>query len=128
MFCKEPGRILDGSSGDTACDHYHRYKEDIAIMKDLGLKAYRFSIAWPRVIPSGDGPVNEKGLDFYEALIDGLGEAGITPYATLFQLGLSLRIVPQRRLDESRKPPVVPPLCGGRGKTVGRKTSLCVYL
>ena len=84
MFCKEPERIVDGSSGDTACDHYHRYKEDIAIMKELGIKAYRFSIAWPRVIPDGDGPVNEKGLDFYERLIDALGEAGITPYATLF--------------------------------------------
>nr|AGS52443.1 beta-glucosidase [uncultured bacterium contig00101] len=84
MFCKEPGRILDGSSGDNACDHYHRYKEDVAIMKELGVKAYRFSIAWPRVIPDGDGKVNEKGLDFYERLIDALGEAGITPYATLF--------------------------------------------
>jgi beta-glucosidase len=84
MFCKEPGRILDGSSGEAACDHYHRYKEDIAIMKELGLKAYRFSIAWPRIIPDGDGAVNEKGLDFYERLIDSLGEAGITPYATLF--------------------------------------------
>jgi beta-glucosidase len=84
MFCGEPGRIIDGSSGETACDHYHRYKEDIAIMKELGLGAYRFSIAWPRVIPGGDGPVNEKGLDFYERLIDALGEAGITPYATLF--------------------------------------------
>ncbi|MDR0599411.1 MAG: beta-glucosidase [Treponema sp.] len=84
MFCKEGGRVLDGSSGDTACDHYHRYKEDIAIMKELGLKAYRFSLAWPRIIPDGDGAVNEKGLDFYERLIDALGEAGITPYVTLF--------------------------------------------
>ncbi|MCL2067999.1 MAG: GH1 family beta-glucosidase [Treponema sp.] len=84
MFCKEPARILDGSSGDIACDHYHRYKEDIAIMKELGLKAYRFSIAWPRVIPGGDGKVNEKGLDFYERLVDALLEAGITPYITLF--------------------------------------------
>jgi len=84
MFCKQPGRIIDGSSGDTACDHYHRYKEDIALMKELGIKAYRFSIAWPRIIPDGDGKVNEKGLDFYERLIDALGEAGITPCATLF--------------------------------------------
>jgi beta-glucosidase len=84
MFCKEPGRIIDGSSGDAACDHYHRYKEDIALMKELGTKAYRFSIAWPRIIPDGDGKVNEKGLDFYERLIDALGEAGITPYVTLF--------------------------------------------
>jgi beta-glucosidase len=84
MFCKEPGRIIDGSSGDVACDHYHRYKEDIAIMKELGLKAYRFSIAWPRVIPDGDGAINEKGLDFYERLVDAILEAGITPYATLY--------------------------------------------
>jgi beta-glucosidase len=84
MFCRQPGRILDGRSGETACDHYHRYKEDVALMKELGLKAYRFSIAWPRVIPDGDGKVNEKGLDFYEALIDTLLEAGITPYVTLF--------------------------------------------
>ena len=84
MFCKEPGRIVDGSSGDTACDHYHRYKEDITIIKELGIKAYRFSIAWPRIIPDGDGKVNEKGLDFYERLVDSLLEAGITPYATLF--------------------------------------------
>jgi len=84
MFCKEPGRIADGSSGDVACDHYHRYKEDIAIMKALGIRAYRFSIAWPRIIPDGDGTVNEKGLDFYERLVDALLEAGITPYVTLF--------------------------------------------
>jgi len=84
MFCKQPGRIVDGSSGDVACDHYHRYKEDIAIMKELGVKAYRFSIAWPRVIPDGDGKINEKGLDFYERLTDALLEAGIAPCATLF--------------------------------------------
>ena len=84
MFCREPGRIFDGSSGDTACDHYHRYKEDIAIMKEIGAKAYRFSIAWPRIIPQGDGEVNEKGLDFYDRLIDALLEADITPYITLF--------------------------------------------
>ena len=84
MFCKQPGRIIDNSSGDIACDHYHRYKEDIAIIKELGIKAYRFSIAWPRIIPDGDGQVNEKGLDFYDRLLDTILEAGITPYATLF--------------------------------------------
>jgi len=84
MFCKEKGHIADNSSGDVACDHYHRYKEDIAIMKELGVKAYRFSIAWPRVIPDGDGKVNEKGLDFYERLTDAIMEAGITPCATLY--------------------------------------------
>ncbi|MDR1787606.1 MAG: beta-glucosidase [Treponema sp.] len=84
MFCKQPGRVENGSSGDTACDHYHRWKEDIAIMKELGYKAYRFSVAWPRVIPTGDGPVNERGLAFYDRLVDGLLEAGLTPYVTLF--------------------------------------------
>ena len=84
MFCKESGRIIDGSSGETACDHYHRYKEDINIIKELGIKAYRFSIAWPRIIPDGDGAVNEKGLDFYERLVDTILEKGIIPYATLF--------------------------------------------
>jgi beta-glucosidase len=84
MFCKEKGRILNDASGDIACDHYHRYKEDVAIMKELGYKAYRFSIAWPRIIPEGKGTVNEKGLDFYSRLLDSLEEAGITPYATLF--------------------------------------------
>ena len=84
MFCKEPGRILNDASGDTACDHYHKYKDDVAIMKELGYRAYRFSIAWPRIIPEGTGTVNEKGLDFYKRLLDSLEEAGITPYATLF--------------------------------------------
>jgi beta-glucosidase len=84
MFCKEPGRILNNASGDTACDHYHRYQEDVDIMKELGYRAYRFSIAWPRVIPEGSGAVNGKGLDFYDRLVDSLLKAGITPYATLF--------------------------------------------
>ncbi|GHV76929.1 beta-glucosidase [Spirochaetia bacterium] len=84
MFCKEPGRILDGSSGETACDHYHRYQQDVDIMKEIGYKAYRFSFAWPRIIPDGDGKVNEKGLDFYDRLLDSLAAAEITPYATLF--------------------------------------------
>lgn len=84
LFCKEPGRIFEGQSGETACDHYHRYKEDIAIMKQLGLKAYRFSISWTRILPDGTGRVNEKGIAFYENLVDELLKNGITPYATLF--------------------------------------------
>jgi len=84
MFCKQPGKITNDASGDVACDHYHRYKEDVAIMKELGYKAYRFSISWPRILPEGSGQVNEKGLDFYKRLLDSLEEAGITPYATLF--------------------------------------------
>lgn len=84
MFCKERGRIVDGSSGDIACDHYHRYQEDVDIMKELEFGAYRFSIAWPRIIPDGGGKPNEKGLDFYDRLVDSLLEANIIPYATLF--------------------------------------------
>ena len=83
-FCKEPGRVFEGHSGDVACEHYHRYKEDVALMKEMGLKAYRFSISWPRVLPNGLGEVNEKGIKFYENLVDELLAAGITPYVTLF--------------------------------------------
>jgi beta-glucosidase len=84
MFCKESGRILNGSTGETAADHYHRYREDVDIMKQLGYRGYRFSIAWPRIFPEGDGKLNEKGLDFYDRLLDSLIAAGIVPYATLY--------------------------------------------
>lgn len=79
-----PGRVLNGDTGAIACDHYHRFREDIALMAELGIRHYRFSIAWPRVIPDGRGAVNEAGVDFYRRLVDCLGESGITPYATLF--------------------------------------------
>lgn len=82
-FCHKPGAILNGDTGDVACDHYHRWREDITLMKDLGLQAYRFSISWPRILPKGRGPVNPKGLDFYARLVDALLEAGITPFVTL---------------------------------------------
>jgi len=84
VFCRKPGAVWQGKSGDIACDHYHCWREDISLMKGLGLQAYRFSIAWPRVLPQGKGPVNKKGLDFYDRLVDGLLAAGITPYVTLF--------------------------------------------
>jgi beta-glucosidase len=87
-FCRTPGKVEGGATGDVACDHYNRWREDIALMKDLGLKAYRFSISWPRVMPEGRGRVNPQGLDFYSRLVDGLLEAGITPYATLFHWDL----------------------------------------
>jgi beta-glucosidase len=83
-FCAQPGRIADGSSGAVACDHYHRYSEDIALMAALGLGAYRFSIAWPRIQPTGSGPANQPGLAFYDRLVDDLLAAGIAPMATLF--------------------------------------------
>jgi beta-glucosidase len=87
-FSAQEGKIDDGSTGARACDHYHRWQEDIALMKWLGVDAYRFSIAWPRVLPTGTGPVNEAGLAFYDRLVDALLEAGITPYVTLYHWDL----------------------------------------
>lgn len=98
-FSYHSGKISDGSTGDIACDHYHRYPEDIALMKELGLHAYRFSIAWPRIFPTGRGAVNEKGLDFYSRLVDALLEAGIAPNATLYHWDL-----PQALQDEGGWP------------------------
>ncbi len=82
-FSHRPYTIFNGDTGDVACDHYHRMPEDVALMKELGLQTYRFSISWPRVLPQGRGAVNEKGLDFYDRLVDRLLEAGIMPNATL---------------------------------------------
>lgn len=84
MVCKKDGFVEAGQNGNISCDHYHRYKEDIAIMKKIGLQAYRMSISWPRVIPNGIGEVNEKGLDFYDRLVDELLENNIIPFITLF--------------------------------------------
>ena len=79
-----PGKVWEANTGDVACDHYHRYAEDVGLMAEIGLQAYRFSISWPRVLPEGTGPVNEAGLAFYDRLVDALLEAGIEPWATLF--------------------------------------------
>jgi len=87
-FSHTPGRVAGNATGDVACDHYHRWRDDIELMKALGVDAYRFSIAWPRVIPGGDGPVNPAGLGFYDRLVDALLEAGITPYPTLYHWDL----------------------------------------
>jgi len=94
-FAATPGKIADGSTPDVTCDHYHRWREDIRLMTGLGLGAYRFSIAWPRVVPTGKGPANPRGLDFYDALVDGLLAAGITPLPTLYHWDL-----PQALQDE----------------------------
>ncbi|MEU4239257.1 GH1 family beta-glucosidase [Actinoplanes sp. NPDC026619] len=87
-FCRTPGRVYAGHTGDVACDHYHRYVDDVALMADLGLASYRFSIAWPRIQPDGTGPVNVKGLDFYDRLTDELLGKGIDPVVTLYHWDL----------------------------------------
>ena len=83
-FAHTPGKVFCGHNGDVACDHYHRYKEDVALMKEMGIRNYRFSVSWPRVLPEGTGTVNEKGVEFYNNLINELLKNGITPYMTLF--------------------------------------------
>jgi beta-glucosidase len=87
-FSRTPGKVRNGDNGDVACDSYHRYEEDIALIKQLGVSAYRFSIAWPRIIPDGDGAVNPKGLAYYHTFIDKLLEAGVEPYVTIYHWDL----------------------------------------
>ncbi|EJW09580.1 Beta-galactosidase [Rhodovulum sp. PH10] len=87
-YCRQPGRITDNDTGDVACDHYHRYREDVALMKALGVGAYRFSVSWPRVLPKGRGAANEPGLAFYDRLIDELLAAGIEPWLCLYHWDL----------------------------------------
>jgi beta-glucosidase len=87
-FCRVPGNVLNGDTGNVACDSYHRFEEDIALMKQLGIHVYRFSIAWPRIYPNGIGTVNEKGLEFYENFVDKLLENGIEPVVTLYHWDL----------------------------------------
>jgi beta-glucosidase len=84
VFCTAEGKVYNGDTGAVACDHYHRYAEDVALMAEIGLQAYRFSINWPRVLPAGVGQVNAPGLDFYDRLVDTLLAAHITPHVTLF--------------------------------------------
>ncbi|GAA2104437.1 GH1 family beta-glucosidase [Streptomyces albiaxialis] len=87
-YCREPGRIEGAATGDVACDHYHRYREDVALLRELGVDSYRFSVSWPRVQPTGTGPANAPGLDFYDRLTDELLAAGIRPAVTLYHWDL----------------------------------------
>jgi len=91
-FCAAPGKVVNGENGDVACDHYHRYPEDIALMKELGITSYRFSLAWPRMFPNGDTQPEQRGFDFYNRLIDALIAAGIEPVITLYHWDLPQRL------------------------------------
>jgi beta-glucosidase len=95
LYSRLPGKIAGGDTGDIACDHYHRYREDVVLMQKLGIDAYRFSVAWPRVMPEGRGAINEAGLAFYDRLIDSLIGSGIEPWLCLYHWDL-----PQALQDE----------------------------
>ncbi|MQW87565.1 GH1 family beta-glucosidase [Sinorhizobium saheli] len=92
-FSNMPGRVFGRHNGDVACDHYNRLNQDLDLIESLGVEAYRFSIAWPRIIPEGTGPINEKGLDFYDRLVDGLKARGIKAFATLYHWDLPLALM-----------------------------------
>ena len=94
-FCRTPGKVANGDSGDVACDHYHRWESDLDLIASLGVNAYRFSIAWPRIVPNGRGRIEPRGLDFYDRLVDGMLDRGLAPYATLYHWDL-----PQALEDE----------------------------
>jgi beta-glucosidase len=102
-FCRRSGAIALDHNGDVACDHYHRFKQDVALMKELGVKAYRFSVSWPRVFPNDSRTINEKGLDFYKRLVDELRAAGIAPWMTLFHWDLPQWCEDKYRGWESRQ-------------------------
>ena len=88
VFCRRPGAVLNGENGDTACGHYDRLEEDLDLMEESGINAYRFSLAWTRILPDGTGRINAKGAAFYDRLIDGLLKRGITPFVTLYHWDL----------------------------------------
>lgn len=98
-FCRTPGKVAFGHTGDVSSDQYHRYEEEVALMRGLGVRSYRFSIAWPRVFPGGYGTQNEKGFDYYDRLVDALLANGFEPAVTLYQWDL-----PQRLQDEGGWP------------------------
>jgi hypothetical protein len=100
IFAHTPGKVERGDTGDVACDHYHRYREDVALMRDLGIRGYRFSISWSRVLPEGQGRPNAAGIDFYDRLVDELVTAGLTPFATLLGQSNDLLAV---KLDVTRR-------------------------
>ncbi|MDQ7863609.1 family 1 glycosylhydrolase [Peribacillus frigoritolerans] len=100
VFSKIPGKTFEGTNGDVAIDHYHRYKEDIKLMAEMGLESYRFSISWARILPTGDGEVNEKGLEFYNNVINECLKYGIVPFVTLYHWDLPLTLEQDGGMDE----------------------------
>ena len=91
-FCAEPGKVLNGDDGSVACDFYHRWRDDLELLRALGVNAFRFSVSWPRVLPTGRGAVNQAGLDFYDRLVDGLLELGVEPVPTLYHWDLPVQL------------------------------------
>lgn len=104
VFTHTPGKIADNSTGDVACDHYHRFTDDIQIMARLGIKAYRFSLSWSRLLPEGTGRINQKGIDFYNSLIDELLAYGIEPYITLYHWDLPANLQKQGGWQNEKSP------------------------
>ncbi|MEX2541354.1 MAG: GH1 family beta-glucosidase [Trueperaceae bacterium] len=91
-FCRTPGKVAEAATGDVACDHYHRWREDLDLIAALGVGGYRFSVSWPRILPEGRGRVEQRGLDFYDRLVDGLLEREVLPFATLYHWDLPQRL------------------------------------
>lgn len=116
-FCRTPGKVFSMHNGDVACDHYHRYKEDVKMMADMGIQAYRFSIAWSRILPEGKGEVSQSGIDFYNALIDELLKYNIKPCLTLFHWDLPFALHRLGGWQESGDRGLVCRVrcCGGKG-------------
>src|SRR5437016_2244690 len=110
-FCQTPNLVRDGDTGDVACDHYRRYRDDIALMRSLGLNAYRFSIAWGRILPEGRGTVNRAGLDFYERLVDTLLQNGIAPKGSI---GSASSSISSRNIEPRMSRPIVRRRCARR--------------
>src|SRR5579863_8469623 len=88
VFCHTPGKVKNGDTGDVACDHYHRWRDDVALLAQGGFNAYRFSVSWPRIMPAGAGAVEPRGLDFYDRLVDGLLARNVTPWLCLYHWDL----------------------------------------
>ncbi len=127
-FCTTPGKVQNGDTATIACDHYHRMKEDLDLMASIGLRYYRFSVSWSRVLPSGSGTVNETGLDFYQRLVDGLLERGITPLLTLYHWDLPQTLDDQGGWLNRQTADHFAELAGVIGRSLGDRVSTITTL